>query len=535
MHRREFLLRSSVLALLPLGLSGCVIPAGGRRESPVGGSWLENSQQAQSLFRSVETGSALDAQGVPYAVSTQRNAWLASRRHFSSINSPSFSDAYALASASAEYFSAANMQAVPQKKNRSSYRDGNGIMVMPGEMVSWNETGFCMDPSLPAPGRGELLRLVPTESLVVDELRPVYEGVLRQAARNDNVGLQYRRSMQQLVWMFRTAGQDSPYLSHPSAQVRQLIDAAHPNGWEVLNGYHRRSLANNRFKADIANVISRAFNLPGNARPADFSDQGKADRIVDQQMQTLLNTPVGGQVVPGSQYSLLAPGVAAEVVGTGPLAAQFRVVNQSGEPFRFSPTEWSAESQRKSQRVAFSGNVQSLARNSLPSADPTAWRDRFFDLAPTDYGKVGVEKFLQFAPTSIGQLVAKQSAVRAFKGVVDIVPVLGNTLALYEAVSGKNWLTQEPLDSLDLALAVVGTVPGASTLARLGGGARGAVKAVLDGAAASRAASVVDRTRIAQDVINLGNMESTKTLVSEGASDPMFQGVVQSARNLFKV
>lgn len=536
MNRRKFLIFSSSLCL-PFSLSGCVIPAVARKEeAPLGGSWADNARQAQALFAAANAGAFANPQGIPFAAVPQRNGWLDARGHFQSISDPTFSDAYALSRSAVGYFAAVNSAvASGRRSGKPSYRDKDGVVVMPGDMVSFNETGYCMDPTLPAPGRGELLRLVPTSSLVPDSLRPVYESVLKQASRNDRTGAIFRENMQRMVWMFRTAGQESPYMAYVSPQTKQMIDAAHPNGWNTLSSYHRNELGGAKLKSDLVNAIARGLNLPVNTRPADFADHQRGNRIVDEQLQTLINTPVGGQVVPGSQFTLLAPGVAAEVVGSGPLQANFRILNQSGEPFRFSPAKWSAESQRQSQRVAYAGDSQTLQRTSVGADPDPDWGGKFLAQARDDYSKIGVEKALAYGHAPVGALIGKRRlAAPILKTAIDSIPLLGNSLAIYEAVSGKSWMTGEPLDAVDHALAVVGTIPGASTVARLGSGARGAMKVALEGAAASKALRAVDRSRLATDIIDLGNTDATRALVERAQADPLFQQVAQKSLTFFR-
>lgn len=550
MHRRDFL-RLSTCSVLPFLLKGCVVsPVGVRplntdENGPLGGSWEENARRAQALFVAATSGRFANDRGVPYILVPVRKAWMAARGQYASIEAPSFNDNYVLSGSAVDYLRELNKIALrprgAQRRERmvESVVEDGVITLLPGELVSFSERGFCMDPRLPAPGAGELLRLVPTSSLIPEELRPIYVTVLKQASRTDTIGTAYKNSMQAMVWLFRTAGQTANMAilqqTRTNAKYRQLVDAAYPGGWNTLVSYHQQALTTAQFKSDLTNAITRGLRLSSRqTSSADFLGQSMSDRVVDDHLLTLINSPVIGNVVPGSQYTLLASGVAAEVVGSAPLTASFRLLNLSGSPFKYSSTEWSAESQRKTQRVALAGSMERLQGAVVDPTPDSDWWPRFQDQFADDFSKFAGEKILGSTNSAVAANILRRSLAPVLKTSIDMIPLLGNAAALYEAVSGRNWMTGEPLNGVDRALAIAGTIPGASVLARLGGGATGVVRGILNAASASKSLRAVERTALARDIVGWGNSDSVRTMADHYINDPVFQQTLQAAHNLIK-
>ncbi|MCX8018376.1 MAG: hypothetical protein N2690_10820, partial [Rhodocyclaceae bacterium] len=94
---------------------------------------------------------------------------------------------------------ASQPRAVPQV-------DASGITVPAYSRVVFDQVGYCLDPGVPAPTHGELLRLVPTSSLIAPELLDIYKAVLQKIAQPGQIGQVYRQHMQEIVWALRTAG-----------------------------------------------------------------------------------------------------------------------------------------------------------------------------------------------------------------------------------------------------------------------------------------------------------------------------------------
>lgn len=537
MKRRDFLF-ASLAAGLPWSLGGCVInPTTIRKALPSIEGWAGGEGLAREIIQAAQGGGFANKAGIPYAAVTQRNEWLKARTAFSKMGAPTFSDAYALSEASVRYFGVV-VAATQSAKNKGLAGLGNspatGILIHPGQSITFQERGFCLDPKLPAPGKGELLRLVPTSTAMDTKILPVYEAVLKQAARKDRTGEMYREHMQRMVWMFRTVGEESPYITYANDKAKQLINQAYPNGWKTLEQHHQSQQVMNKAISALKSELGKSLKLPLNLKPEDLLDDRLGNRIIEEQLRQLMNTPVKGEIREGSQYSLLAPGVAAEVVGSGPLTAHFRITNLSGKPFVYSPTAWSAQSTRRSQRVAFSGNIRNLQRQNAVDPAGDDWQRQFNAQAREDWSKFGMEKFLALTNSDIGRLIGSAKAP-GFKLLLDSVPFLGNTLSLYEAVSGKDWMTGEELDGVDLGLAILGTIPGIATLSRMGSAATGTVKAVLAAAEASKAVRVVDRNQLALDLVNIANTESTKSLVERNLSDERFQEVRARAERIFSL
>ena len=103
--------------------------------------------------------------------------------------------------------------------------------------------------------------------------------------------------MQSLVWLFRSAGSSSSYIDYASPQTKQLIHTAYPGGWDIVSNYHQGKKAADQLVSMALDQVSCSIKLPSGFSPRDFLTQDSTNRVVNEQLQTLINTPVGGQVL----------------------------------------------------------------------------------------------------------------------------------------------------------------------------------------------------------------------------------------------
>jgi len=196
------------------------------------------------------------------------------------------------------------------------------------------------------------------------------------------------------------------------------------------------------------------------------------------------------------QYSLLAPGVAAQTISTGQLAGKIQVTNLSGKVFTMAPGQYVANARSNTQPVGLSNwaldkmaNAVEVVKNSGDSAIRQAL---FEDLR----GFAADKAFQAFANPNSSLLGFAKGLFKSkvTQDLVTSVPVLGNVVSLGMILSGKN-LDGSDMNGYDYASAAIGMVPVAGNIAKaLGGSARIAAHEIsrLGGRLPSGAVDAVD-------------------------------------------
>lgn len=536
MDRREFVLGTGSM----LVLSGCVPQNirnvmgdsdSGGGAPVIGGSWSENSKIAAGIFNSVQSGRPpISAEGVPYAAMAARNDFF----KVADTMPPKlgFSNAVDFSKALTGYF-AATMGA---RKNMGvtkgdSARAGTGVNLSPNSYFVFTEKGHCMDQGLPAPGRGELMRMVPTADLIPPELQGLWRGVMLKVSKPGPDYEAYRWRIQQIIWMIRSAGTESTWAGiEPDQELKRLLNGAYPNGYKVWWDYQRNTLDEARSKAATANMFTRFLGMGDKYSANDFTNGNHGQRIVDASMQRSMSTPVTGQIVPGSEFSLIAPGVAARTVGTDQLEARIEILNVSGKPFIYEPSAWAAETQRRAQRVAFGGNMQGAKMANLKPYSDQQRNDADKEIAGAffdDMKKKQAERLAEFGP-------AAKVFRTLFKAGADFMPVVGNALALYEATTGRDWMTGEELAPINRALAMAGTIPGANVLRELGA-LRGnkLLGNLAQRASGSLLPALSERTEFARAAADWAFSGTADSVMNRVNMEPSFQQMTAQASRLF--
>ncbi len=80
--------------------------------------------------------------------------------------------------------------------------DSSGTALIPkGAMLTYVQKGYCMDPNLPAPTKGDALMLQPMGKRIPDDLGELYKALGKWAAKPGNAGM-----AQSMTWGLMSAG-----------------------------------------------------------------------------------------------------------------------------------------------------------------------------------------------------------------------------------------------------------------------------------------------------------------------------------------
>lgn len=402
---------------------------------------------------------------------------------------------------------------------RAVVNQDGAIVIPPGTSITFQQKSYCLDRTLPAPNRDEKFRLMPITELYPEAMIPLAKSVVVHAMRKPSD----RTSVQQILWAMRAAKDCDADLAKLNPRLMRIMDQAHPNGMAAYQAAYTESCrtgfteTRERLRqrmvggtstnplaplADTLSELGAAFsslpaglqnlskrimnpNVTINGRPATAADlftasQPDADAMVESILDDLIaRTPKTAIRENNSDHTLLAPGVAAWIVGTNPLAAQYHIVNASSVPFTFDPAKYAVYSERETQRMPIlpvgsrdirtehlgSGIVNPVPVSERAKALVDELQHDLKRAAAEMIAYHGMPKWLSQAHTAFRNPLVRGLTQRAIKGV----PLVGNVIALYELTTGKDFFKpDDDLNVTERTLAGLSVIPGLNSLTALG-------------------------------------------------------------------
>lgn len=352
--------------------------------------------------------------------------------------------------------------------NSASVGPDGTITIPPGFLVSYDQKGYCLDAGLPAPGKGEVLSLIPAKSLIPKKLLPLYQAMLDRAYIDPS----YRGDMQRLMWTLRGAGQPYSMAAHVDERTLKQMEAAMPGGAQLFIDYHNanvmaKQLINKLGEKAMIRVNGQEIN------PADFLDPRKSQSAVNalfRHSTQAMNAPVTGAVpTDGREFQMLSPTVASHTRGSDTLQPQIQIVNTGTVPYTINLRDYVAKPARPAQQIALYP-TRSLANVRYPLMPDAAQVDALQKAKDKIDGLIA--ELARFLSNKVLKGVATDNWMRelAFRALgnspvaqklIEMMPLLGSGLSLYEAVSGKSWINGRDLNAFERVAAGLGVVPGA--------------------------------------------------------------------------
>lgn len=348
--------------------------------------------------------------------------------------------------------------------------DGS-LTIPPGGSATLTQQGYCLDAGLPAPSNGELLSLTPAAALIPQELQPLYRALLRQAGANPAS----LSNLQRTLWTLRSAGSAYGFAATPTAETLGQMESAMSGGSRIFINYHQKELAKNRVKDELGKLLN--LNINGQRiNPLDFSDPVKSQEVFQNLLEQTLKTRVSGEVPRDHRnYQMLTPAVAVFSLGADTLKPRISLVNTGPIPFRFDVSQWILQPARKAQRIAMLPAQRSqlgVAQYPRELAQETIQRLKYIK---DKIDQATLMEAARFVNGIVLKSVPKVKTLSDFamrllggapgaKRLVEVIPYVGNALCLYEAASGKNWVTGRDLNAFERSAAAFGTVPGGALL-----------------------------------------------------------------------
>lgn len=305
-------------------------------------------------------------------------------------------------------------------------------------MLSYVQKGYCMDPSLPAPGRDDAFGIWHVSERVPKELVRLFQAVGKWAALPQSKG-----SAQSLTWAIMGAGTESSWARNISQKALAQMDEATPGG-------------------ALIKKVMKSTKLDRYIDPNQLLDNNRRDAAANELLQELIRQ---GQAMPGGKgvgYTMLAPNLAARSTGEATLSPKVQVVNVSGQDFDYELLDWFAQPVAPKQGASAKDEERGKFLNDflkdLSRFAAEGLLDSFARHAPAASNAIarGASKAAQAVnlPRNV-----RKPLIEAAASAVSAVPVVGNVPSAYEFISGKDWYTGDDLSAMERADALLGTVP----------------------------------------------------------------------------
>ncbi|MDP3008136.1 MAG: pre-toxin TG domain-containing protein [Methylococcales bacterium] len=417
-----------------------------------------NADIAAAAFSSTSIRLNKNANGLTAEQSQIVAKWEAIKKKYAKVSVLNAQQSLEIGGALAPLLAAADQEYQGEQSIQSGI--SKTVTVKPNSLVRMAVNGYCMDPQLKAAGEGEKFHLIPAEKLISPDLLSLYRAVVAYGDNNPNS----KDNVQAIVWAIRTScDADMKYVKILNNTHFKIMNESYPNGANVfvrhVDSCHGTS--NNIFQS-FADEFKKTIDDTKKLVESTTNFKNEMARILsstpDQEQPSATKEVKPEAKIQNGEYSMLSPGVYAKVVGTKQLGMNVEILNTTDKPFNYESTYWAAVPVNNFQIV------QSQTPNSILGAQGnqvmTAYaKDAFKYLAEKTLDKSS-------SSTGIGKIFVKikGNSIRnpIFKNLLEITPVAGNALALYETLSGKDWLTDQPLSAAERSLALLSTVPGAN-------------------------------------------------------------------------
>lgn len=324
-----------------------------------------------------------------------------------------------------------NKDIMPMLRFLKSYKDAYDptvIVVPPMSNSTYALRGNCLDQSASIPKVGTPLKIAPATRRIDPRIMYLYQAVSRlqfepAAARNKTQ--QYRftaADIQNTLWSIRHAD-----VVHPDSNTAKVLRAAWPDGYNVHMKYVKD------YKED-----TKAWNT------------AVAKSIADTQSGSSVSLPRGESWPKLRSYSDLGGGVVTRGEDTkADKGLSMQVVNTSNSPRSIDTLALVAEPVGSAQSLAAAYNEGS---SSAPDKKEAASVKSILG----ELSKVGLinkDLYATMADKNGGTF-------QLISFVLNQVPVLGNCLNAYAAVTGYDPISGDELAPYERVLSALGTVPG---------------------------------------------------------------------------
>lgn len=369
----------------------------------------------------------------------------------------------------------------------SLVRNGSVFELPPYSAFTYVQKGYCMDPSKPAPQKGDGMELWHVSQRIPKQLIPLFQSLGTWTAQSP----ENQAYAQRLTWALMGAGNEGGWAATIDPKSLSLLNQIHPNGAKIFADYHNANVMAKR----LINKVIEKSGIERYTGRIDLNNPQATNAAANDLLEDLVREgrKYTSNGIPG--HSLINDGVAAQSIGEGSLEARVIIINSTGQTKQVDLQEWFNQPTVNKQGVSTTGIIRNVAQIQVSGEKKPINIEKLRELIWSfnqDAIKVALNKKLEglqnYSPAAEASLKKINDKARALMGislipkaVVNVVktgagltPLLGNALSFYEAVTGKDWLSGHSLTPLERAWAVVGSVPGGTQLRAIASGARSA-------------------------------------------------------------
>lgn len=503
--RRKFVLSGSALGVL--GLSGCQTMAtlkesvlskidlvkSASSDRPFDGTASDSSGLSKSIFDTIDSGSPVNVAGVNAQFGDVQLAFgayeKAKQSFLSGKSTGGMKDIESVVSTLAPSFigvSRALLAAVAKeqkkalniKNTQKPVRKGSVVTIPSGYVLGYTQKGNCMDSSLPAPVKGDALQITRVSSRVPEPLIPLFKSVGQWAENPKN-----KDAAQHITWAIMEAGSDSRWAKNAASNqaVLDQMNQVLPGAADTFINYHNGQLATK----ELVGRLLKKTNLEKFVSADQLLGHQPLGSAINSHLSELIRQGEAMADGKGTGYSMLTPYVAARAIGNSVLSPQIEIANLSGKDFNLDLLDWYAKPVARKQSVSGTTIVDSMRDHALLVNDPADVPGvmKLISDFTSDVSKFGIDNALgslasksPAAARAIGRGAANavkasgmasgidKPIVKLATSLLTATPILGNVLSLYEAGSGKDWFTGEPLSIMERGFSFLGGIPGANVL-----------------------------------------------------------------------
>lgn len=336
------------------------------------------------------------------------------------------------------------------------------------------------------------------------------------------------------------AGTDSSWSNNVNEATLRQMDEAMPGGAHAFQQYHQSQL----LAAALVKFVIKKTGLEKYVNPSDLMNSQSRNSSANNLMNELIRqgrvTGDGG----GVGLTMLAQNVAARATGDSTLTPAVQILNVSGQDYTYDIFDHIAKPVAPKQSASPTMDISKVNGKEVPTTGAEAHSESEKSLAQQlldlftnllkDAGKFALDErwrkawdlFQERGPALTrvsGKILnasglpkgAAKFALESASNLIKIIPVAGNFLSAYEAVTGTDWLTGETLSAADRILSTIGIIPGANVLTNIAREAK-------EVAAVARVAEIGANSKVFQLLDNSAFQKSLvagSALVSDSAKD----------------
>ncbi len=315
------------------------------------------------------------------------------------------------------------------KSNITYKRDGT-LVIRPGYKVKFTQRNFCLEEKKPSPEPGSLIYLDYVEKRIPTELRDIYDS-LKKVNKNRELNSKYEYLLKNLFWAVSEAGIPGSKFEQIKPEEFRALDEIHPGASSKLFKYHEQ----------------------------------RKNQYVPNVEQPIRNNPI-------INYQEIKEGLFTKTDKVGVLKSRITLVNTTDKDIPIDLTNYVIENPQKTNQAMSVMAVDSLDNIDedkiwmYPDQSQLGLVDKLkkkldnsvHDLVRflNNFGLKNISQnpvFIKFAARTLGNANARF--------LVENLPILGSGLSLYEALSGKSWVNDRPLNAFERTASLLGVVPGA--------------------------------------------------------------------------